>query len=148
MSLSNRELFARLIECEAGGEGDIGMKAVATVIMNRVNSTAGEYAEISQGGNIRNIIFQPYQFTCAKEVVGGDYNSQNIYNINATQEDYDIADWAIAGNKIGDLGLSLWYMNPYNPQCPAYFPYNKTGVIQDRINEHCFYNPTLLYYET
>lgn len=35
---SERELFARIIECEAGGEGEVGMKAVATVIMNRVNT--------------------------------------------------------------------------------------------------------------
>ena len=33
--MDTRELFARLIECEAGGEGEDGMKAVATVIMNR-----------------------------------------------------------------------------------------------------------------
>ena len=30
MSYSNRELFARLIRCEAGGEGENGMKAVVT----------------------------------------------------------------------------------------------------------------------
>lgn len=39
MAFSDRELIARLIECEAGGEGEIGMKAVASVIMNRVNSS-------------------------------------------------------------------------------------------------------------
>ena len=32
------ELLARTIQCEAGGEGDNGMKAVASVIMNRVRS--------------------------------------------------------------------------------------------------------------
>ena len=31
MAYSDRELIARLIQCEAGGEGDNGMKAVATV---------------------------------------------------------------------------------------------------------------------
>lgn len=148
MSLSNREILARLIQCEAGGEGDIGMKAVATVILNRVNATDGEYARVSEGGNIRNIIFEPGQFTCVQEIVGGEYNQQNIYNINPTQTNYDIADWALAGNKIGDVGLSLWYLNPFQPQCPTYFPYNKTGIIQDKINLHCFYNPTSLYYQT
>lgn len=146
--MTDRELFARIIQCEAGGEGDIGMKAVATVVMNRVNATQGEYARVSQGGNIRNIILQPYQFTCAEEVVYGEYNPQNIYNVNPTQQDYDTVDWAISGNRIGDLGISLWYMNPFNPQCPTYFPYNMTGIIQNRINKHCFYNPTTLYYDT
>ena len=48
MAYSDRELLARMIQCEAGGEGDNGMKAVASVIMNRVNSTEGEYARISR----------------------------------------------------------------------------------------------------
>ena len=42
MSYSDRELIARLVQCEAGGEGDNGMKAVATVIMNRVQAVEGE----------------------------------------------------------------------------------------------------------
>ena len=31
MAYSERELLARIIQCEAGGEGDNGMKAVAPV---------------------------------------------------------------------------------------------------------------------
>ena len=49
MAYSERELLARILQCEAGGEGDNGMKAVATSIMNRVNATEGEYFRISQG---------------------------------------------------------------------------------------------------
>ena len=44
MAYSDRELLARLIECE--------------------------YARVVQG-IIRNIIFQPYQFVCASETEGG-----------------------------------------------------------------------------
>lgn len=58
MAYSERELLARIIQCEAGGEGENGMKAVASVVMNRVNVSEGEYARISQGGSIRNIIYQ------------------------------------------------------------------------------------------
>ena len=43
MAYSDRELLARIVQCEAGGEGDNGMKAVATVVLNRVNTTEGEY---------------------------------------------------------------------------------------------------------
>ena len=39
VAYSERELLARIAQCEAGGEGENGMKAVATVIMNRVNSS-------------------------------------------------------------------------------------------------------------
>ena len=67
MAYSDRELLARLIECEAGGEGENGMKAVAGVVMNRVHARGGEYARVGKG-SIRNIIFQPYQFVCASEI--------------------------------------------------------------------------------
>ena len=73
MAFSDRELLARLIECEAGGEGENGMKAVAGVVMNRVHARGGEYARVGQG-SIRNIIFQPGQFVCASETEGGAYN--------------------------------------------------------------------------
>lgn len=42
-TMTDLELFARIIQCEAGGEGDTGMRAVATVIMNRVDEMQGEY---------------------------------------------------------------------------------------------------------
>ena len=32
MAYSDQELLARLIQCEAGGEGDDGMKGVASVV--------------------------------------------------------------------------------------------------------------------
>ena len=76
MAYSDRELLARLIECEAGGEGENGMKAVASVVMNRVTASGGEYARVGQG-SIRKIIFQPGQFVCASEVERGSYNPQN-----------------------------------------------------------------------
>ena len=98
MAYSDRELLARLIECEAGGEGDTGMKAVASVVMNRVHAVGGEYARIGQG-SIRRIIMQPGQFVCASETENGVYNPQNIYNMRPTDVHYEIADWAIAGNR-------------------------------------------------
>ena len=89
MPYSDRELLARIIQCEAGGEGDNGMKAVATVIMNRVHVSDGEYARVSQGGNIRNVIFQERQFDCATDNLFGKYNPQNadiIDTINGDRE--------------------------------------------------------------
>ena len=97
MAYSDRELIARIVQCEARSEKEItGMKAVATVTMNRVYSVEGEYARVSQGGNIRNIIFQEGQFDCARETIRNQYNSQNIYNMNPTELHYSIADWALA----------------------------------------------------
>lgn len=146
MAFSDRELLARLIQCEAGGEGDDGMRAVASVVMNRVQAPGGEYARVGQG-SIRNIIFQPQQFTCASETVGGRYNPQNIYNMRPEQIHYDIADWAIAGNRIGPLGTALWFYNPFSPTCRQQFP-GPSGYFVTRIGDHCFYNPTDAYYQT
>lgn len=146
MAFSDRELLARLIQCEAGGEGNAGMRGVAGVIMNRVNAPGGEYLRVGQG-SIRNIIFQPGQFTCVQEFVGGRPNLQNIYNMRPEAIHYEIADWAIAGQRLYNVGQALWFFNPYSPNCQTYFPSN-VGIFTARINEHCFYNPTDAYFQT
>ncbi len=145
MAYSDRELLARLVECEAGGEGETGMKAVASVVMNRVNITYGEYGRLQK--NIRSIVFQPGQFDCVRESIGGRVNMQNIYNMRPTQVNYDVADWAIAGNRLTNLGFALWYFNPFSPTCREYFPSN-VGRFVIRIGDHCFYNPTEAYADT
>ncbi|MBQ5799335.1 MAG: cell wall hydrolase [Oscillospiraceae bacterium] len=146
MAYTDRELLARLIECEAGGEGERGMKAVASVVMNRVEVSGGEYARVGQR-SIHNIIFQPGQFVCASETEGGTYNPQNIYNMRPTEIHYEIADWAIAGNRLTGLGEALWFFNPFSPSCRAAFPSN-VGRFNTRIGDHCFYDPTEAYYLT
>ncbi len=148
MAYSDRELLARIIMCEAGGEGENGMKAVATVIMNRATIETGEYFRVSEGGNIRNIIMQKGQFTCSMETIGSSYNTQNIYNMNPTQEHYDIADWALSGNKLNEVSDCLWFMNPFKKSCPAKFPYSGTGYLMTKINNHCFFSPTSKYNDT
>ncbi|MCI7300717.1 MAG: cell wall hydrolase [Clostridiales Family XIII bacterium] len=147
MALDTRELFARLIQCEAGGEGDDGMRAVATVIMNRATIDYGEFARVSQGGDVRNIITQQGQFVCMRESVGGRYNPQNVYNMTPTDIHYDIVDWAMAGGRLQGVDHSLFFFNPYSETCPPYFPTN-VGVIHNRVGDHCFYIPTSNYANT
>lgn len=144
--MTDRELFARLIKCEAGGEGDNGMRGVASVVMNRVNAPGGEYARVGQG-SIRKILYQPYQFVCMSETERGKYNPQNIYNMNPEAVHFEIADWAIAGNRLLNLELALWFYNPFSPKCRDNFP-SEIGYWVTRIGEHCFYNPTDAYFET
>ncbi len=124
------------------------MKAVATVIMNRVNVSSGEYSRISQGGSVRNIIYQQGQFDCARETIGGRYNSQNIYNMTPTDIHYQIADWALSGNRLNEIGECLWYLNPFRPTCNQTFPSNGSGTLHTRFGNHCFYRPTSLYDNT
>lgn len=147
MAFTTRELFARLIQCEAGGEGEDGMRAVATVIMNRATITYGEFARVSRGGDVRNIIEQPGQFVCMRTSVGGAYNPQNVYNMTPDDIHYEIVDWAMAGGRLPGVDHSLFFFNPYSNTCPTYFPTN-VGVIHNRVGEHCFYVPTSYYANT
>ena len=147
MALDTRELFARLIQCEAGGEGTDGMQAVATVIMNRATINYGEFARVNNGGDIRAVITQPYQFTCMQESTGGSYNPQNVYNMEPTDVHYDIADWAISGGRLQGVDNSLFFFNPYSRTCPGFFPTN-VGAFHNRVGDHCFYTPTDAYANT
>ena len=144
MAYSDTELLARLIQCEAGGEGDNGMRAVASVVMNRGTIDYGEYGRLL---TIRDVVFQQGQFTCAMETVRGQYNAQNIYNMRPEAEHYAIAEWAIAGNRLPGLGFALWFFNPYSTTCRNNFP-SRVGEFVLRIGDHCFYNPTEYYAET
>lgn len=148
MPLSTRELFARLIQCEAGGEGVNGMAAVATVIMNRATVQEGEFSRVNKGGgDIRAVITQPGQFTCMRESVGGTYNSQNVYNMVPLDIHYQIVDWAMSGGRLVGVDNSLFFFNPYSDSCPSYFP-TRVGVIHNRVGDHCFYIPTVYYLGT
>lgn len=148
MPYTTRELLARLIKCEAGGEGDDGMAAVASVVRNRADVPYGEFFRVSQGGDIRKIIEQPGQFVCMRSTVGGEYNSQNVWNMDPEEILYQIADWVLAGNTFSAVGDSLFFYNPYSETCPTYFPPNGMGVAYNRINQHCFYRPTEKYAES
>ena len=148
MPYTTRELLARLIKCEAGGEGDDGMAAVASVVRNRADVPYGEFFRVSQGGDIRKIIEQPGQFVCMRSTVGGEYNSQNVWNMDPEEIHYQIADWVLAGNTFSAVGDSLFFYNPYSETCPTYFPSNGMGVAYNRINQHCFYQPTEKYAES
>ena len=142
--MSDLELFARLIQCEAGGEGDNGMRAVASVVMNRVRIRTGEYGRYN---TLSEVIYQTGQFNCARTVLGGQQNLQNIYNMNPTQVHYDIAEWAMVGHRLTNLGFALWFYNPYDKPCKSYFP-SRVGQFVEKIGRHCFYVPTDAYYET
>ena len=132
----------------AGGEGDDGMAAVASVVRNRADVPYGEFFRVSQGGDIRKIIEQPGQFVCMRSTVGGEYNSQNVWNMDPEEIHYQIADWVLAGNTFSAVGDSLFFYNPYSETCPTYFPPNGMGVAYNRINQHCFYRPTEKYAES
>lgn len=140
--MSDVELLARLIQCEAGGEGETGMRAVATVIVNRLRTPYGEYGQYE---TLRDVISAPYQFECYLNASRG--LPQNIYNMNPNQIHYDIAREVLSGQKLALVADALWFFNPYSATCPTYFP-SGVGAYPVRLGNHCFYSPTSAYYST
>lgn len=136
--MTDRELLARLIQCEAGGEGDVGMRAVATVVMNRVRTDYGEYGRFM---SIPDVVFAPRQFECAT------HPTQNIYNMQPGAEHYAIADWAIGGERLAPVGEALWFYAPMGADCRPQFP-GASGVFAVKIGGHCFFVPTAAYAQT
>lgn len=146
MSFDERELLARIIKCEAEGEGENGMRAVATIVMNRVNAPYGEYQRVGQG-DVRTIIFQQNQFSCAAANKNGVPTARNIYTTPPDDIHYQIADWALGGGKFSGITDCLWYLNPPK-ECYDYFPFNQSGKYFTTVNQHCFYSPTPKYRTT
>lgn len=134
------ELLARLIKCEAGGEGNIGMAAVASVIMNRVRVREGEYGRYN---TVRDVAYAPRQFEC----VTGNNTYQNIWNMVPEDIHYMIAEWALQGGRLGQLSNTLWFFNPFQSYCPSNFP-TSVGYFNTRIGNHCFYDPAGSYWLT
>ena len=76
-----------------------------------------------------------------------DRIDNELYNMRPEAIHYEIADWAIAGNRLPDTAQSLWFYNPFSSTCRPQFP-SGVGYWQTRIGDHCFYNPTNAYYDT
>lgn len=138
MVMNDLELLARLIKCEAGGEGEIGMSAVASVVMNRVEARQGEYGRYN---TVSDVVFAPRQFECATD------QPQSIYNLTPEPIHYGIAQWAMNGGRLGGVQDSLWFYNPYSVTCRTNFP-NNNGYLRTRIGNHCFYSPTSSYFQS
>ena len=96
--MTDLELFARLIQCEAGGEGDNGMKAVASVVMNRVRTSVGEYGRYN---TIPAVIYQDGQFNCVRTRLSGRPNLQNVYNMKLRNGRWRAGGWRISGKRCG-----------------------------------------------
>lgn len=142
--MTDLEILARIVQCEAGGEGEQGMKAVACVVMNRVHVDYGEYGRLA---TIREVIYQTGQFDCAWETIRGKYNAQNIYNMSV--EDIPLRHCGVGHSRepSDQSGLCPVVFQPFSPSCRPNFPSN-VGEFVVRIGNHCFYNPTDAYADT
>lgn len=104
--LNDREILARTIMAEAGGEGYEGMLGVGSVIANRART--GRY-----GKNIRDVIMAPGQFSAWNSVTGyaGGEGGLDMNRMRANENAYRAADAILSGNYEDITGGATHYYN-------------------------------------
>lgn len=107
-TLSDRELLAKTLAAEAGGEGYEGLLAAGAVIANRANA-GGRY-----GDGLRGVIMKPGQFSAWNSVTGyaGGQGGLDMDRIRPSADAYRAADAIISGNYRSPVGNRTHYYNP------------------------------------
>jgi hypothetical protein len=103
------DTLARVIYGEARGQGEAGMQAVASVVMNRVNNIGLSFGQL---GGVSGVCLKPLQFTCMSSQYGGaDYT--RTMAVQAGDPTFDacltMAEQAIAGNLPDNTDGALYY---------------------------------------
>lgn len=126
----DRELLARTLQAEAGGEGVRGMLAAGAVINNRA------YAK-GYGDSLRDVILAPGQFSAWNAVTGyaGGQGALNMERIRPSSEAYRVADMLMSGEYDDPTGGATHYYNPSvaNPEWGM-----SAGGDWQRIGNHVF----------
>lgn len=126
--LNDRELLARTIEAEAGGEGFDGMLAAGSVMANRA---------AANGGDLRGAIMAPGQFSAWNGVTGyaGGEGGLDMNDMRPGDDAYAVADAILSGNYRDPTGGATHYYNPdvATPDWGA-----QAGGNWTRIGNHLF----------
>lgn len=127
---NDRDLLALTLDAEAGGEGYDGMLAAGSVIANRAKE--GGY-----GGNVKQVIMKPGQFSAWNSVTGyaGGEGGLDMSSRNPSQDAYRAADAILSGNYEDPTGGATHYYNPAaaDPKWGA-----RAGDTWHRIGNHVF----------
>ena len=105
---SDRDLLAKTLAAEAGGEGYEGMLAAGAVIANRANK-GGWW-----GDSVRDVILKPGQFSAWNGVTGyaGGKGGLDMDNIRVSDAAWQAADAILSGNYRSPVGNRTHYYNP------------------------------------
>lgn len=126
----DRELLAKTLMAEAGGEGRRGMLAAGSVIANRAKS--GRY-----GDGLGGVIMKPGQFSAWNGVTGyaDGKGGLDMGKIKPSPEAYQVADMILSGRYQDPTGGATHYYNPSvaNPDWGQ-----KAGGSWQRIGNHVF----------
>ena len=133
--MSEREILARTIQAESGGESYDGKVAVGAVIANRAAS--GRF-----GKGIDGVILKEAQFSPWNSWTGGAGGQQgkDMMNIKVSNDAYKAADAILSGNYTDKTGGATHYLNPKvsKPKWLSGMKGMKRGTVQ--IGNHLFGN--------
>ena len=133
--MSEREILARTIQAESGGESYDGKVAVGAVIANRAAS--GRF-----GKGIDGVILKKAQFSPWNSWTGGAGGQQgkDMMKIKVSNDAYKAADAILSGNYTDKTGGATHYLNPKvsKPNWLSGMKGMKRGTVQ--IGNHLFGN--------
>ncbi|WP_149453786.1 cell wall hydrolase [Pasteuria penetrans] len=121
------KLLARLMQAEAEGEGELGMRMVGAVGINRVRANCLDFT------NIRTIPDMIYQNPGGFESV-----LKPIFYQAAKPKSIRLAKDTISGKLIPPANQSLWFFRPLHEDCPEFWFHQP---LSGQYKHHCFYEP-------
>ena len=130
--MSLRDILAKTLMAEAGGEGPQGMLAAGAVMQNRVRT--GGY-----GNDLRSVIMKPGQFSAWNSITGyaNGQGGLDMNNMRPSGTAYQVADTLLSGQYEDPTGGATHYYNPSvaNPKWGQ-----RNGGEWQRIGNHIFGN--------
>lgn len=137
-NFSDLQVFAKTLWGEARGEGNLGIKGVACVIMNRVNADFGNDNKPDWWGEgVRNVCLKPKQFSCWND---GDKNRPLLLAVDEKDAVYKqclaIARRAMDGNLKDVVRGADHYFDRRSPKAPDW---SVGRVPVASIKHHIFY---------
>ena len=130
------DVLARTMWGEARGEGNIGLEAVANVVLNRVAVAKAHGGKYWWGANIIQVCQKPYHFSCWNR---SDPSFQKLQRVEETDLYFAtclrIARRAVIGQLKDHTGGATHYHADY---VSPYWAKGETPTIT--IGRHIFYN--------
>lgn len=117
-------LLARIMRAEALGEGDVGMKLVGNVVVNRVIATCGTFKKTD---TISKVVYQKNQFAGVNTPLFKSYPTVKERRLARQCLEY-YTKWPAT--------RALFFKNPgKGKSCPKQF----FGLFVGKYKKHCFY---------